>query len=351
MSERRTDEPKVRWILPLAAACVIAGGCDRSASEPARDVVVVYTSLDREFSEPILEAFTRRTGIGVQVVYDTESTKTIGLVNRIRAERRRPRCDVFWNNEILNTLRLKSEGLLEAVELPGVEGIPAQFRDPDGVWYGFAGRARVILVNTALLPPERRPRSIFDLARPQLRGQVGMAKPLFGTTASHVAALFAVLGPQRAKQWLIDLKAHGVRIVGGNRDAARLVGRGELACALTDTDDAVLELDARRPVQIVFPDQGREGLGTLLLPNTVALVRGAPHREAGLRLMRYLLSAEVEARLARGRSAQIPLRRDTPATSRLPIPANVRWMRVDYADAAARFSAAAKFLEQHFLAP
>ncbi len=313
--------------------------------------MVVYTALDREFSEPILAEFTRRTGIAVRAVYDTESTKTIGLVNRIRAERDRPRCDVFWNNEILNTLRLKAEGLLEAVELPEAAAIPPQFRDPDGTWFGFAGRARVLIVHTQLLAPNQRPRSIFDLTRPGLRGRVGLAKPLFGTTASHVAALFATLGPQKARNWLRALKHNQVRIVGGSRDAARLVGRGTLACALTDTDDAILELDAGRPVEIILPDQQPGGLGALLLPNTVALIRGAPHRDAGIRLMRYLLSDEVEARLARGRSAQIPLRRGATARSRLPLPENPHWMQIDYAAAAARFADAADFIEHVFLAP
>ncbi len=337
--------------LALFALLLAAAGCERPAQDNAPSVVVVYTALDREFSEPILDAFTRRTGIVAKVVYDTESTKTIGLVNRIRAERGRPRCDVFWNNEILNTLRLKAEGLLEPVDLPEAEAIPPQFRDPDRTWFGFAGRARVIVINTAVLPPGQRPRSIFDLTRPALRGRVAIAKPLFGTTASHVAALFAALGPDKARAWLMELKANDVRVVGGNRDAARLVGDGALACALTDTDDAILELDAGRPVEIVLPDQQPGGLGALLLPNTVALIRGAPHREAGVLLMRYLLSDEVEARLARGRSAQIPLRRGASARSRLSLPEQPRWMRLDYAAAAEQFPAAAEFIERVFLAP
>lgn len=354
MAASRT--PRLKPVPPetlglLAVALLLAAGCERPAAPTTQSVVVVYTALDREFSEPILDTFTRRTGIAVRAVYDTESTKTIGLVNRIRAERERPRCDVFWNNEILNTLRLKAEGLLETVELPEASAIPPQFRDPDRMWYGFAARARVILVNTQRLPADQRPRSIFDLTRPALRGRVGIAKPLFGTTASHVAALFAVLGPQKARQWLLDLKANDVRIVGGNRDAAQLVGDGALACALTDTDDAILERDAGKPVGIVLPDQQPGGLGALLLPNTVALIRGAPHREAGILLMRYLLSDEVEARLARGRSAQIPLRRGATARSRLPLPEKPHWMRLDYAAAAARFPAAAEFIEREFLAP
>src|SRR3954465_4164398 len=74
--------------------------------------VVVYSALDREFSEPILKAYAKQTGVKVLPKFDVESTKTVGLTNLIVAERARPRCDLFWNNEILNTLRLKEKGLL-----------------------------------------------------------------------------------------------------------------------------------------------------------------------------------------------------------------------------------------------
>ena len=99
---------------------------------------MVYTALDRGFSEPILNRFESATGIRVRSKYDSEATKTVGLVNAIRAEHARPRCDVFWNNEIVNTIRLQQEGLLQAYRPQAAEAYPEQFRDPDGYWSGFA---------------------------------------------------------------------------------------------------------------------------------------------------------------------------------------------------------------------
>ena len=69
--------------------------------------IVVYTALDRQFSEPIFDSFTRATDIRVRAKYDVEANKTVGLTNLIINEQRHPRCDLFWNNEILNTLRLQ----------------------------------------------------------------------------------------------------------------------------------------------------------------------------------------------------------------------------------------------------
>ena len=126
--------------------------------------------------------------------FDVESTKTVGLAEAIVAEKDRPRCDVFWNNEILHTLRLKRLGLLEAYQPPIAEEYPAAYRDPQGYWHGFAARARVLIVNTKLVGKRDRPTSILDLADPKWRGRTAMAKPLFGTTATHAACLFAVWG-------------------------------------------------------------------------------------------------------------------------------------------------------------
>src|SRR5205814_10580151 len=112
--------------------------------------VVVYRALDREFSEPVLKEFEKATGMRVLAKYDDESTKTVGLTNMLIQEAGRPRCDVFWNNEILNTLRLVERGLLAAYDSPAGAAYAAMYRSPDGYWYGFAARARVLIVNTKL---------------------------------------------------------------------------------------------------------------------------------------------------------------------------------------------------------
>src|SRR4051794_25189876 len=97
-------------------AATALSGCHRSEAEQPE--VVVYTALDREFSAPIFAEFTKMTGIAVRAKYDTESTKTVGLTEAIISERARPRCDLFWNNEILNTVRLERAGLLRPYHSP-----------------------------------------------------------------------------------------------------------------------------------------------------------------------------------------------------------------------------------------
>ncbi|MEX0586809.1 MAG: extracellular solute-binding protein [Pirellulales bacterium] len=312
---------------------------------------VVYTALDRDFSEPILEDYGREAGADVRGVYDVESTKTVGLVQRIIQEAGTPRCDLFWNNEILHTIRLEKLGLLENYASPVGAQYPAAFRSPNGAWHGFAARARVLLVNTTLVPDGSRPTSIEDLADPRWRGRVAIAKPLFGTTATHAACLFATMGEQPAKDFFRRLKDNDVRILSGNKQVARQVAAGQLAFGLTDTDDAVSEVEAGRSVAIVYPDQVPGRPGTLFIPNTLAIVRGAPHAAAARKLIDHLLSPEVEARLAAGPSAQIPLHPNTTAKARVATPHTIRAMQVDFAAAAERWEAASHFLRQEFSAP
>jgi len=349
----------MRW---YASAAILTGfvlccGCEQqpqatpAGADAAAESVVVYTALDRQFSEPILAEFTRQTGVKVEAGYDTESTKTVGLVNRIRAEKRRPRCDVFWNNEILNTLRLKNEGLLQPCEPEQASHFPAVFRDEEKFWYGFAARARVLIVNTDLVKPDDMPNSIHDLAAPKWKGRAGIAKPLFGTTASHAACLFALLGRQDAAELFMSFKRNDVQVVGGNKTCAEMVAAGALAFGLTDTDDAIIEKEAGKPVAIVFPDGGENQMGALLLPNTLCLIKDCPNPDAGKMLINYLLSPEVETKLAQGPSAQIPLHAQTKTVSRACDAGAVKHMEVDFGRAAEAFAEAAKFIENEFLTP
>ena len=340
----------------LAALVALFTGCQGEKVDPAKrpppasdQKVVVYAALDREFSAPVLEEFTTDTDIRVLPKYDVESTKTVGLTSAIIAEAARPRCDVFWNNEILNTLRLQEKGLLDVYQSPAAESFPEMYRSPAGTWHGFAGRARVLIVNTDLVPEGERPKSIYDLADPKWKGKAGFAKPVAGTTASHVACLFAALGEEKAKDYLRSLRANDVQILGGNKQLALAASAGQIAFGLTDTDDAIIEIERGGPVTIVYPDREEDELGTLFIPNTLAIIKGGPNPAAARKLVDYLLSPAVESKLALGASAQIPLNPDVETKPRVETPQTVKAMQVDFTAAARHWDAAAKFIQEEFL--
>ena len=332
-------------LFPLWIAC--AAGCWSGRGGE----VVVYAALDREFSEPVLDEFSKTSGVKALAKYDDESTKSVGLTSILIQEASRPRCDVFWNNEILNTLRLEKRGLLEAYQSPAAAAFPAMFRSASGTWCGFAGRARVLIVNTRLVSEDQRPKSIYDLADSKWKGQIGIAKPVAGTTATHAAVLFAVLGDEKAKEFFRSLKANQVQILGGNKQVAEACTAGRIAFGLTDSDDAIIEIERAGPVAIVYPDRQADQLGTLFIPNTAAIIKGCPHPAAARRLVDYLLSPAVEANLAAGGSAQIPLNPNVLVKPRVETPATVKALPADFAAAADKWDAAAVFIEQEFLAP
>ena len=266
------------------------------------------------------------------------------------AEAARPRCDVFWNNEILNTLRLERLGLLEAYQSPAADGYPPQWRSPDGIWHGFAARARILLVNVDLAPEGERPESIHDLADPKWRGRTGIAKPLFGTTATHAACLFASLGDEAARQFFLDLKSNGVQIMAGNKQVAQAVAAGQLAFGLTDTDDALVEIEGGEPVAIIYPDQHDGRPGHAIHPQHAGHRQGCPHPAEARRLVDYLLQPEVERRLAEGPSGQIPLNPAVEADLRVETPRTIRAMEVDFEAAADAWDDAAPFIRDEFVA-
>ncbi|MBI2470903.1 MAG: extracellular solute-binding protein [Planctomycetes bacterium] len=310
----------------------------------AGNEVVVYTSEDKIFSEPILQEFGKKTGIKVRVIYDTEETKSTGLVNRLIAEKDNPQADIFWSGDPVRPVMLQIKGLTTPYVSNTASDIPKMYKDMDGHWTGFSARARIILYNTNLVNMDERPLSLLDLAKPVWRGQVALANPLFGTTSIHMSALFIILGDEKAMKFLNDLKAKGVKLVSSNSEVRRLVARGEVKVGITDTDDANVAIKEGSPVKVVFPDQS--GMGTLIMPNMVCLIKNSPNQENGKKLIDYLLSAEVEKSLAWAACAQMPLRYDvrTPADV-LTIDA-VKGMNVNYHDIAVKLDKIGEFLKQ-----
>jgi iron(III) transport system substrate-binding protein len=355
-TRRAASVPAVWSGLLLATVCLT--GCSGRApdeanrglagGQPADRSVVVYSALDREFAEPVLEGLARKADLALRAKFDVESTKTVGLTNTLIAEAVSPRCDLFWSNEILNTIRLQDQGLLQPFEPKHARSVPLAFKDPKNRWYGFAARARILLVNTHEVAESERPTGILDLVNPRWKGKIGIAKPLFGTTATQAACLFAVWGEVKAKGFFRDLKANSVQVLSGNKQVAMAVGSGQIAFGLTDTDDAMGEFDAGSPVVIVYPDRRPGELGTLFIPNTLCMIKGAPHPDAARRMADLIVSPEVELALAAGPSAQIPLLESTKKPARIETPASVTPMAVDFTAAAKLWDRTAAFLAAEF---
>ena len=310
----------------------------------AGNEVVIYSSEDKIFSEPVLQAFEKKTGIKVRAIYDTEETKSAGLVNRLIAEKDNPHADVFWSGDPARPALLEFKDIITPYFSSTAADIPRSYKDEDGHWTGFSARARIILYNSNLVTMDERPLSIFDLAKPMWRGQVAIANPLFGTTSVHMAALFILLGDEKAKRFMNDLKTNGVKIVSSNSEVRRLVARGEVKVGITDTDDANVAVREGSAVKIVYPDQS--GMGTLIMPNMVCLIKNSPNQENGKKLIDYLVSSEVEKSLAFAMCAQMPLRYDVRTPADVLTIAAIKGMDINYQDVAVKLDKISEFLKQ-----
>ena len=255
----------------------------------SRDEVVIYTSQDQVYAEPIFRDFEKETGIKVRAVYDSEAVKTVVLVNRLLAERSHPRCDIFWNSEELRTRQLAAQNI---------------FRETNG-WAATAFRTRRIVFNTNFvgrteLPPgsnstdarQRVPTSLLELTNATWRGKVALAYPLFGTTATHFLALRQRWGDATWQNWCRALAANKPFLVDGNSVVVKFTARGEAWVGLTDSDDVLASQREGLPIEsVILREDG------LMINNTVAVVRNAPHAYNAQKLFEFLQTEKVYEQL------------------------------------------------------
>lgn len=268
------------WVTRLGggvAAMILAGWVAGCGSGGGTDTVVVYAAQDRVYAEPILAGFTRATGIEVRAVYDNEATKTAGLANRVEAERGRPLADVWWSNEEMRTRRLARRGVL----------------DPD--WRAFGIRRRVLVCREQDRGSLPHSPTLAGLTNAAWRGRVALAYPLFGTTTAHLLMLRERWGEAAWTRWCEALMANRPLLLDGNSMVVRRVAAGDALVGLTDTDD----VEAARREGVALVALALDAAEDLIIPNTVAVVTGAPHAEAARRLAEYLASGPVVAELVR----------------------------------------------------
>jgi len=141
------------WVIAFTVVAVMPPVVSYARAK-SKGLVIAYCAQDQEYAEPILRGFYEDTGIKVRAVYDNEAVKTVGLANRLLAENRHPRCDVFWGNEEMRTRQLAAEHV---------------FRATNG-WAAVGYRSRRIVVNTNRLSLAAAPHSLLELTNATWRG-------------------------------------------------------------------------------------------------------------------------------------------------------------------------------------
>ena len=187
---------------------------------------------------------------------------------------------------------------------------------------------------------------MFSYAEPRWRGRTVIANPLFGTTTDQIAALFVLLGDERARAFMNGLHENDVKLSPSNGDSADLVARAQFAFSLVDSDDIVNRVNQHEPVTMVYPDQGGDEIGCFIVPNAAVLIAGSPHQDAGKKLIDNLLSRETERKLAFSDAALIPLHPDVAMPPGLQPIESIKIMAVDYAAIATKLQAIQSYLKK-----
>jgi len=251
----------------LIAVALLCLSSILSCNRKQGKTVVAYISQDQVYAEPFLNEFKRETGIRVRPIFDSEAVKTVAIANRLLAERARPQCDLYWGNEELRTRQLAAQDL---------------FRKTNA-WTTIGYRSRRLVINTNKLTLAGAPRSLLELTNPIWRGQVALAYPLFGTTSTHFLALRQQWGDDAWQNWCRALQANRPFLVDGNSVVVQFVSRGQARIGLTDSDDIAAAQREGAPVA-ALPLTAE----SLLIPNTIAVVRAAPHPAAAEQLYEFL---------------------------------------------------------------
>jgi len=274
----------VGW--PLLALIVGFGSMLLSSSHRAAaraNQVIVYCAQDQVYAEPIFKTFENETGIKVRAVYDNEAVKTVGLANRLLAERYHPQCDLFWGNEEMRTRQLAAQGV---------------FRDTNG-WAAFGYRSRRIVINTNRVSIAAAPRSLLDLTNAAWHAKCALAYPQFGTTGTHFNALRQHWGDALWESWCRGLAGNKPFLVDGNSVVMKIVAQGDAPIGLTDSDD--IADGQREGLPVAMLPMNEE---SLLIPNTVAMIRDGPHPQAAERLFTFLQRPDIVQRLVDARALE-----------------------------------------------
>ena len=255
--------------------------------------VNIYSYREPKLIEPLLKAFTAKTGISTNMIFAGS-----GLVERMTAEGRNSPADVLLTNEFGLLVQAQEAGVTQAVASPELEAaIPAAFRDPNGHWFGLTKRARVVYASKSRV--KQTALTYEELADPKWKGKICIRSGQHTYNISLIASMIAHLGEEKAQTWLSGVKANLARKPsGGDREAVRDVAAGQCDLAIGNTYYmAAMQNNPEQKawadsVRIIFPDN--ETRGTHINISGASVAASAPNKANAIALITYLASPEAQ---------------------------------------------------------
>ena len=284
--------------IALALATLLAG-----AASAQDQVLNLYSSRHYQTDEALYTNFTKATGIKINRIEGGEDP----LIERIRNEGQRSPADVLITVDAGRLWRAEQLGLFQPVKSATLESrIPANLREPGGLWYGFSTRARVIAYNKAKVKPDEV-RNYEDLADPKWKGRVCMRSSTNVYNLSLLGALIEHLGEANAEAWAKGVRANlAQEPKGGDTDQLKAVAAGQCDVTVSNQyyyarllrSDKADERQIGERIGVVFPNQST--WGTHVNISGAGVLKNAPHRAAAIKFLEYLASDEAQRYFADG---------------------------------------------------
>jgi len=281
----------------LTLGAVVSVACGNTSSAFAGGEVNVYSYRQPELIQPLLDAFTKETGIETNVLFLDK-----GLVERIQAEGVNSPADILLTVDIARLVEAKEGGVTQPVlNDPIIEkDIPGNLRDPEGEWFGLTTRGRVDYASKERVPQQSI--TYEELADPKWKGKICIRDGQHSYNIALFASMIAHHGLDYTRTWLTGLKNNLARKPDGtDRSQAKSIYSGECDIALGNTYYVGLMLtNEHEPeekvwansVKVIFPNA--EDRGTHVNISGVAMTKYAPNKENALKLMEFLASGEAQ---------------------------------------------------------
>jgi iron(III) transport system substrate-binding protein len=267
-----------------------------AGSALADATVNIYSYRQPDIIKPVLDAFTDETGIKTEVLFLDK-----GLEDRILAEGTNSPADVILTVDIARLTNAKAKGVTQALEDATVNAnLPAEYRDPEGHWFGLTKRARVVYASKDRVKDTAI--TYAELADPKWKGKICIRSGQHDYNLALFSAAIDHWGPEKTEEWMKGLKdnlAH--KPDGGDRPQAKAIFAGECDIALGNTYYVgLMRTNEKDPeekqwgnaVNVIFPTF--ENGGTHVNISGAALARHAPNRDNAVKLIQFLSSHKAQ---------------------------------------------------------
>jgi iron(III) transport system substrate-binding protein len=277
-------------VAALLSVMVSVASVTGTTAKGAREVNL-YSYRQEFLIKPLLDAFTRETGIKVNVVY----AKT-GMLERLKAEGRNSPADAVLTADFGRLIDLVEAGLAQSVRSPILEAnIPPQYRHPEGLWFGLTTRARVIYTHKTRVKAGEIA-SYEDLVAPRFKGRICTRSGKHVYNIALLASIIAIKGAEWAEEWTLGVKANLARRPQGNdRAQVKAIYQGVCDIALGNSyymghmatnDKEPAQKEWAAAVTIVFPNQ--KGRGTHVNVSGALVTKSAKNRDSAVALLTFL---------------------------------------------------------------